>query len=115
MLLHLQVGIEIGELGPAVVLGHVDSKEGPEVFYYLRELEVGDLIFIDREDGTTATFAVSRLEQHPQNGFPTEEVYGNIDHAGLRLITCSGVYNRGAARYTHNPIVFAELVEESSS
>lgn len=100
-----------GAMGPAVVLGHVDSFAGPAVFYSLGQLEVGDTIEIDREDGTTAVFAVDRLEHHTQAGFPTEKVYSDIDHAGLRLITCSGTYDRGEERYSHNLIVFATLVD----
>jgi sortase (surface protein transpeptidase) len=100
-----------GELGPAVILGHVDSYEGPAVFYRLGSLKPGDEITVDRADGTTAKFEVTTLERHEQSGFPTELVYGDIDHAGLRLITCSGVFVRGEQRYTHNLIVFARLVE----
>lgn len=98
-----------GELGPAVVLGHVDSYEGPAVLWSLGELNSGDHIFIDRADGTAATFTVTTLERHEQAGFPTRQVYGDIDHAGLRLITCSGTYDRDRLRYSHNLIVFAEL------
>lgn len=101
-----------GELGPAVVLGHVDSVDGPAVFYSLGQLEVGDEIEIDREDGSTAVFEVTNMERHLQSGFPTEQVYGNIDHAGLRLITCSGIFNKGIQRYSHNLIVFAKLKGE---
>lgn len=100
-----------GALGPAVVLGHVDSYAGPAVFFSLGQLAPGDDIYIDREDGTTAHFKVESLERPTQAAFPTERVYGNIDHAGLRLITCSGTYVRGTARYTHNLIVYARLVE----
>lgn len=100
-----------GEVGPAVVLGHVDSYEGPAVFYSLGELVAGDTIAIDRIDGTTATFTVTRLERHEQAGFPTELVYGDIDHAGLRLVTCSGTFDREQQVYSHNLIVFAELME----
>ena len=100
-----------GELGPAVILGHVDSFKGPAVFYNLRQLVAGDEIYVDREDGTTATFIITKISQHPQTGFPTEEVYGNIDHAGLRLITCAGTYDKGTARYSHNLIVYGELKE----
>ena len=103
-----------GELGPSVVLGHVDSKAGAEVFYNLRNMEVGDEIFIEREDGTVAVFEVTELEQHPQDDFPTEEVYGDLNYPGLRLITCSGVYDQGEARYTHNLIVYAKLKVENS-
>lgn len=106
-----QYGPAPGELGPAVVLGHVDSYIGPAVFWSLGELEPGDEIYIDRADGTTATFTVTHLERHEQSGFPTAKVYGDIDHAGLRLITCSGTYQRDVQRYTHNLIVFAQLQE----
>ncbi len=101
-----------GELGPAVILGHVDSYQGPAVFYSLGQLEPGDEILIDREDGATAKFVVTKLSRHEQAGFPTAQVYGDIDHAGLRLITCTGVYSHATMRYSHNLIVFAEMVEE---
>lgn len=84
-----------GEPGPAVVAGHVDSKAGPAVFYRLAELRPGDLLLVDREDGITAEFAVERIEQHPKAEFPTRDVYGWVDHAGLRLITCGGSFDRG--------------------
>lgn len=100
-----------GQLGPAVVLGHVDSYTGPAIFFYLGQLNPGDDVFIDREDGTTAHFEVTLLERYKQDDFPTSKIYGNIDHAGLRLITCSGTYIKGTQRYTHNLVVFARLVE----
>lgn len=106
-----QYGPTPGELGPAVILGHVDSHQGPAVFFRLGQLSVGDEIIVDRADGTTARFEVITLERHLQSGFPTALVYGDIDHAGLRLITCSGVFVRGQQQYTHNLIVFAKLVE----
>ena len=100
-----------GELGPAVVLGHVDSYDGPAIFFSLGQLESGDDIFIERADGSTVHFRVTRLERVAQDTFPTAQVYGDISYAGLRLITCSGTFIRGEQRYTHNLIVFAELVE----
>lgn len=100
-----------GELGPAVVVGHVDSYLGPAVFFSLGQLDPGDDVYVDREDGTTAHFVVTELERPRQSAFPTARVYGDIDHAGLRLITCSGIYERGKQRYTHNLIVYAKLVE----
>jgi len=100
-----------GELGPAVVLGHVDSYSGPAVFFYLGRLDPGDTIWIEREDGTTAIFRVDKLERYPQSNFPTSLVYGDINHAGLRLITCSGSYDREQQRYDSNLIVYASLIE----
>lgn len=98
-----------GQIGPSVILGHVDSYKGPAVFWSLGRLEVGDEISITREDGTVATFIVEGLERYPQSDFPTNKVYGNISYPGLRLITCSGTYNKEAKRYTHNLVVYAKL------
>lgn len=106
-----------GELGPAVIIGHVDSYQGPAIFYSLGQLEIGDEIFIEREDGSTAVFQVHEYERPLQSDFPTRKVYGDIDHAGLRLITCTGTYDHGIQRYSHNLIVYAKLirVEESQT
>ncbi len=104
-----------GELGPAVVLGHVDSVDGPAVFFSLGQLESGDEVLIDRADGSIARFIVERLERYEQIAFPTLEVYGNIDYAGLRLITCSGTYERGRNRYSHNLVVYARLAPDTQN
>jgi hypothetical protein len=98
-----------GELGPSVILGHVDSYTGPAVFWSLGKVSLGDEIHVTRADGSVVTFEVEGLERYPQADFPTEKVYGNITYAGLRLITCSGTYNKGAKRYTHNLVVYAKL------
>lgn len=96
-----------GELGPSVVLGHVDSVAGPAVFYSLGQLALGDEIEIEREDGSIAMFEVTALERYAQDDFPTQLVYGDIDHAGLRLVTCTGTFDRGIQRYSHNLVVYA--------
>jgi hypothetical protein len=41
-----------GQLGPAVIAGHVDSRTGPAVFYRLRDLRPGHTIMVERADGT---------------------------------------------------------------
>jgi len=101
-----------GERGPAVVVGHVDSYKGPAVFFSLGQLKEGDDIFISREDGTTAHFQVTELGRYGQGQaeFPTAKVYSDLPFAGLRLITCSGYFDRGAQRYSHNLVVFASLI-----
>lgn len=100
-----------GELGPAVIFGHVDSKTGPAVFYSLGQLKTDDDIYVERADGSTAHFKVDFFERYEQKEFPTELVYGDIDHAGLRLVTCSGIYVQGQQRYTHNLVVYARLIQ----
>jgi predicted ATPase/sortase (surface protein transpeptidase) len=85
-----------GELGPAIIAGHVDWAGQPGVFFELRELAAGDEILVTRQEGSTATFRVTRVEQFDKDSFPTQAVYGDLDHAGLRLITCGGAFDRQA-------------------
>lgn len=108
-------GATPGEIGPAVILGHVDSYEGPAVFYPLGQLKPGDEIHVKRADNTVAVFTVERLERVSQDAFPTQAVYGQIDYAGLRLVTCSGTFNRSEQKYSHNLVVFAQLDTEKSA
>jgi len=102
-------GPEPGEAGPSVVLGHIDSTDGPAVFYRLRDLEAGDEIHIDREDDTTVTYVVERAEQHAKDAFPTDDVYGSTSDAVLRLVTCGGEFDSDARSYIDNYIVFASI------
>ncbi len=79
----------------------------PGVFERLAELTAGDEITVLRDDGSTAVFRVTRTEQFAKSEFPTSAVYGDIDHAGMRLITCGGLDDAGT--YEDNVVVFAEL------
>ncbi len=104
-----------GELGPAILLGHVDSaSEGPSVFFRLGELRRGDRINVTRADGSVATFVVDEVRRYPKAAFPTELVYGDIDHAGLRILTCGGPFDEVAGHYLDNIVVFASLVTTES-
>lgn len=100
-----------GSVGPAIILGHIDSKKyGPGVFYELGNLKPGDEIDVTRHDGSVAVFKVDGVRTYPKSSFPTAEVYGNIDHAGLRLITCGGTFDPSISSYESNIIAFASLV-----
>jgi sortase (surface protein transpeptidase) len=98
-----------GALGPAVITGHV-TWNGPAVFHRLGSMRRGDQVIVSREDGRTAVFTVSRVARFSKSRFPSEAVYGAIDHAGLRLITCGGAYDAARHKYLDNVVVFARLV-----
>jgi sortase (surface protein transpeptidase) len=100
-----------GEIGPAVIDGHVDKVGGIAVFWRLRELKQGDIIEINRADGTTARFKTSFARQFSQDDFPTKQIYGNTTYAGLRLITCGGIFNPLTGHYSDNIVVFATLTK----
>jgi hypothetical protein len=98
-----------GELGPAVIAGHIDWN-GPGVFYHLHNLQPGDQVTVTRKDGSKPVFRVTMVEQFPKDHFPTNVVYGDIDHAGLRLITCGGSFDDQTHSYVDDIVVFADLV-----
>jgi sortase (surface protein transpeptidase) len=99
-----------GEIGPAVLAAHVDWKGAEGVFFFLSKTKPGDRVVVKREDGSTAAFVVDRVEQYPKDNFPTDAVYGNVDSAQLRLITCGGDFDASAHSYRDNIVVYADLV-----
>ncbi|PZG40958.1 class F sortase [Spongiactinospora gelatinilytica] len=102
-------GYTPGERGAAVILGHVDGGGRKGVFYELGRLRPGDAISVTRADGSVAAFTVQSVEQVAKRRFPAQRVYGPLDHAGLRLVTCGGGFDRGSGHYTDNIIVYARL------
>lgn len=98
-----------GVTGPSVILGHVTvGQYGDGVFLHLSKLAVDDRIEIGLKDGATATFAVDSVQTVAKAHFPTDRVYGNVDHPALRLITCGGSRITGSG-YQDNVIVYASL------
>ncbi|WP_436492698.1 class F sortase [Actinokineospora sp. HUAS TT18] len=106
-----RLGPRPGDVGPAVVLGHVDGGGKPGIFHRLRELAAGDEVRVSRADGSVALFTVTRVEQIAKKEFPTDRVYGETDAAELRLITCGGSFDAAAKSYRENVIVYASLSE----
>jgi LPXTG-site transpeptidase (sortase) family protein len=99
-----------GAVGSSIIVGHVDSKTGPGVFYRLPELKRGDDIYVKRGDGTTAEFRVTENRTYLKDHFPTDTVYGPTPDAELRLITCGGAFDPANHHYLSNTIVYATQV-----
>jgi len=98
-----------GEPGAAVIAGHIDSYLGPGVFYRLRELKPGSLVYVQRGHGSLAVFKVTAVRTFLKTKFPTAAVYGPVPDAQLRLITCGGTFDPATGHYLSNVIVFASL------
>lgn len=96
-----------GEIGPAVIGGHVDSRRGPAVFYRLRHLRPGDEVTVRDAGSETRTFVVSRDPIQVDKYERPPEVFGfGADRPELRLITCGGDFNPSIGHYTDNIVVF---------
>jgi LPXTG-site transpeptidase (sortase) family protein len=98
-----------GTLGPSIIAGHATWNDRPSAFFHVRSLRPGDDIRIQRADGTTAVFVVTKTATYAKNEFPTADVYGDVDRAELRLITCTGRYVEVTERYMANLVVYARL------
>ncbi len=98
-----------GATGPAVIAGHIDSVSGPGVFFRLRELRPGDLIYVQRGHARMAVFKVTAVSTYLKAKFPTNAVYGAVPDAELRLITCGGTFDPATGHYLSNVVVFAVL------
>ena len=98
-----------GQIGAAVIVGHIDSYSGPGIFYRLRLMRTGELVYVVRADGTLAVFRVNAVHSYLKTRFPTSIVYGAVPNAQLRLITCGGAFDPATGHYLSNIIVFATL------
>jgi sortase (surface protein transpeptidase) len=102
-------GPEPGELGAAVIAGHVDSYRGPGVFFHLRALQRGDRIRVVLATGRKLRFVVTGSREVLKKSFPSKLVFGGTPKPTLRLITCGGRFDSSTGHYVGNHIVFARL------
>jgi len=104
-----------GQIGTAVIEGHVDSQVGPAVFFRLGALHPGDHIDVSLADGMTAVFRVTGVREYTKIDFPTEIIYGPTNYASLRLVTCGGTFDYATGHYLSSVVVFASLVSSERS
>jgi Sortase domain len=98
-----------GQVGAAVIEGHVDSYQGPAVFYRLGALRPGNQIDVTLADGITAVFRVTGVREYAKDKYPAKMIYGPTDDAALRLITCGGDFDFATRHYLSSVVVFAVL------
>lgn len=98
-----------GQVGPAVILGHIDGDHQEGIFWKLHELKPGDKVLVGQQDGHTLTFTVTKVDSVAKDSFPTDAVYGNTSDPELRLITCGGAFDASTGHYLDNFIVYANL------
>ncbi|HYN96395.1 MAG TPA: class F sortase [Pilimelia sp.] len=100
-----------GQFGPAIIVGHADTRDGPSVFHSLRKLRPGQTVEVTRRDRRVAVFRVNSVERFNKSRVPADRVYGDYRRPGLRLITCGGRWLGSGPGYADNVVVFASLVE----
>jgi hypothetical protein len=104
-----------GQVGASVIEGHVDSYQGPAVFFRLGSLRPGDTIDVRLADGMTAIFRVTGVREYLKSQFPAKAIYGATNYPALRLITCGGVFDYTTGHYLSSTVVFASLTSSRSA
>lgn len=107
------LGPSPGQVGSAVILGHVDTYLGPTVFFRLRTLVAGDLVTVTLADGIVVTFDVESVASYPKSQFPAVEVYGSHGDSALQLVTCGGAFDTATGQYLSNVVVYTTLVKSA--
>lgn len=106
----LRTGALPGEVGRAVLAGHVDSRTGPAIFYRLRDLQPGDIVEVTMgSTGELLRFEVRETAQYPETDAPLDRIFGPSDRQELVLITCAGSFDRNRGAYDQRLVVYAEL------
>ncbi len=106
-----RLGPAPGAVGPAVLVGHVDTRSGGAVFYRLTAAQVGDMVMVNRADRSTARFVVTAITIVKKAAFPLDAVFGPTSGPSLRLITCTGPFDPASHHYLDSLIVWANLVD----
>jgi hypothetical protein len=98
-----------GQIGASVIEGHVDTYQGPAVFFRLGALRPGNSVDVTLADGITAVFRVTGIREYAKSRFPAKSIYGATGYAALRLITCGGPFDYASRNYLSSIVVFASL------
>lgn len=110
-----RLGPSPGQIGSAVILGHVDSYRGPAVFFRLRSLHPGDHVEVSLANGMSATFVVSTVASYPKDQFPSNAVYGSHGYRALQLVTCGGTFDTRTRSYLSNVVVYTSLLSTTAT
>ncbi|MDB5187962.1 MAG: hypothetical protein JWO50_482 [Candidatus Kaiserbacteria bacterium] len=103
-------GTTPGDIGSAVFAGHVDNGLGlAGVFKHLKDLKVGDSIYVQSKDGTKLHFVIYDIESYDYNSAPTERIFNAHAYIGLNLITCDGDWVPSGKTYDHRLVVYSRL------
>jgi sortase (surface protein transpeptidase) len=105
-----RLGPSPGQMGSAVILGHVDSSRGPAAFYRLSSLRAGDKVDVSLAGGVVAHFLVKTMATYKKSSFPAQQVYGSHGYSGLQLVTCGGQFDSQTGHYLSNVVAYTSLV-----
>lgn len=100
-----------GELGSAVIDGHLDRPGGyPAVFWDLRLLHVGDIVQVVAPKQATVRFRVTEVASYVPSQAPLSRIFSNTKGTFLNLITCSGRWIPAIHQTTRRLVVYTKMI-----
>jgi sortase A len=106
-----KLGAKPGEIGNAVLGAHVDDGYNtPGLFKNLKNLQVGDDIFIIGDNGEKLHYKVTGSKIYRHDLVDTREVFIGKEKSRIKLITCHGNFMPSLNTYDERLVVSAELV-----
>jgi LPXTG-site transpeptidase (sortase) family protein len=104
-----KLGYRPGEVGSAVIAGHIDTKTGlTGVFANLYKLKEGNILYVEDNKGAMHIFIVREI-RILDPGF-AEEVFNQNDGSYLNLVTCDGVWDKNKMSYDKRLVVFTDKI-----
>ena len=103
---HAEYTAGAGEIGNAVIFGHLTSLTLGNVFQHLDRTRVGDVVQIFTAD-QTYDYKVTEVRRVPRTEVA---VMDPTEYAAISLITCAGVWLPFVQDYAERLLVRAELV-----
>lgn len=105
-----KLGAKPGEIGNAVIDGHLDNPKGPSIFWDLKKLVPGSRIFVSDNKGQELVFEVYDNADYPFDSAPLEKIFGTASNVQLNLITCGGVFDQKSHNYDRRLVVYARYL-----
>ncbi len=100
-------GSSPGERGSAVLAAHIAFNGRDGVFRNLDDIEVGDIVEVSYDDGSSQRFRVTETAQYAKDELPVDRVFAKDGTPELTLITCGGDFNRSLRSYDDNVVAYA--------
>ena len=99
-----------GHRGASILVGHIDHRGQPDVFWNLPQVRAGDTVKVTYGSGKVVTFRITRSEAAGKTQVPTDDSIWDHDNLRpvLRLITCDPTTPLDGGHYQGNWVVWAE-------
>lgn len=102
------LSVKPGEVGNAILAGHVDFGPSTAVFWNLNKLKPGDFVNVFAKDGSQWVYQVDAATWYNNAEAPVDKVFGWTDEPVVTLITCGGVFDPVKRDYDRRLVITAK-------